>query len=100
MGLTYLVKESNRLPQMNSVYVPAGLAEGGEAQVRKTLLNDFNLEIGAGLGPLAGKIWRFGLMGYSCKAENVMLCLSALGVKQRPILSTNQRPIFSTLSVF
>jgi alanine-glyoxylate transaminase/serine-glyoxylate transaminase/serine-pyruvate transaminase len=37
------------------------------------------LEIGAGLGPLAGKIWRFGLMGYSCKIENVMLCLSALG---------------------
>ncbi len=37
------------------------------------------MEIGAGLGPLAGKIWRFGLMGYSCKPENVMLCLSALG---------------------
>ena len=37
------------------------------------------LEIGAGLGPLAGKIWRFGLMGYSCRADNVMLCLAALG---------------------
>ena len=46
--------------------------------MRKTLLNKFNLEIGAGLGPLAGKIWRFGLMGYSCKQENVMLCLSSL----------------------
>jgi alanine-glyoxylate transaminase/serine-glyoxylate transaminase/serine-pyruvate transaminase len=43
------------------------------------LLNDFGLEIGAGLGPLAGKIWRFGLMGYSCRADNVMLCLAALG---------------------
>ena len=43
------------------------------------MLTEFNLEIGAGLGPLAGKIWRFGLMGYSCKPENVMLCLSALG---------------------
>jgi alanine-glyoxylate transaminase/serine-glyoxylate transaminase/serine-pyruvate transaminase len=50
-----------------------------EAEVRKTLLNEFNLEIGAGLGPLAGKIWRVGIMGYSCKPENVMLCLSALG---------------------
>ena len=50
-----------------------------EAEVRKTLLNEFSLEIGAGLGPLAGKIWRFGLMGYSCRPENVMLCLSALG---------------------
>ena len=79
MGIKYLVKEGNRLPQMNAVYVPEGLAVGGEAEVRKILLNEFNLEIGAGLGPLAGKIWRFGLMGYSCKAENVMLCLSALG---------------------
>ena len=47
--------------------------------MRKTLLNEFSLEIGAGLGPLAGKIWRFGLMGYSCRPDNVMLCLSALG---------------------
>jgi alanine-glyoxylate transaminase/serine-glyoxylate transaminase/serine-pyruvate transaminase len=50
-----------------------------EAEVRKTLLNEFSIEIGAGLGPLAGKIWRIGLMGYSCRPDNVMLCLSALG---------------------
>jgi len=79
MGLQFLVKEGYRLPQMNAVYVPKELPAGGEAEVRKILLHDFNLEIGAGLGPLAGKIWRFGLMGYSCKPENVMLCLSALG---------------------
>ncbi len=79
MGMQYLVKPENRLPQMNAVYVPKGLPAGSEAEVRKVLLSEFNLEIGAGLGPLAGKIWRFGLMGYSCKAENVMLCLSALG---------------------
>ena len=47
--------------------------------MRKTLLNEFSLEIGAGLGPLKGKVWRFGLMGYSCRPDNVMLCLSALG---------------------
>jgi alanine-glyoxylate transaminase/serine-glyoxylate transaminase/serine-pyruvate transaminase len=76
MGLEYLVKEEYRLPQMNAVKVPEGI---DEAKVRKTLLTEFNLEIGAGLGPLAGKIWRFGLMGYSAKSENVMLCLSALG---------------------
>lgn len=76
MGFKYLVKEQYRLPQMNAVFVPQGV---NEAEVRKILLNEFNLEIGAGLGPLAGKIWRFGLMGYSCKPENVMLCLSALG---------------------
>ena len=78
MGLQLLVKEGSRLPQMNAVVIPEQIREK-EAQVRKTLLNEFNLEIGAGLGPLAGKIWRIGLMGYSCKPENVMLCLSALG---------------------
>ncbi|MCW5592486.1 MAG: alanine--glyoxylate aminotransferase family protein [Burkholderiales bacterium] len=78
MGLNYLVKEGARLPQMNAVHIPEAIRDR-EAEVRKTLLNEFNLEIGAGLGPLAGKIWRIGIMGYSCKPENVMLCLSALG---------------------
>ena len=78
MGLEFLVKEQYRLPQMNAVKIPESLQKS-EGEVRKRLLNEFNIEIGAGLGPLAGKIWRFGLMGYSCKPENVMLCLSALG---------------------
>jgi len=78
MGLKFLVNEGARLPQMNAVHVPEAVRDR-EAEVRKTLLTEFNLEIGAGLGPLAGKIWRVGIMGYSCKPENVMLCLSALG---------------------
>jgi len=78
MGLKYLVKEGARLPQMNAVHIPEAIRDR-EAEVRKTLLTEFNLEIGAGLGPLAGKIWRIGIMGYSCKPENVMVCLSALG---------------------
>jgi alanine-glyoxylate transaminase / serine-glyoxylate transaminase / serine-pyruvate transaminase len=76
MGLKFLVKPENQLPQMNAVLCPEGV---NEAEVRKTLLNEFSIEIGAGLGPLAGRIWRFGLMGYSCRPDNVMLCLSALG---------------------
>src|SRR5438132_995339 len=76
MGLKFLVKEHYQLPQMNAVLCPQGV---NEAEVRKTLLNEFSIEIGAGLGPLAGKIWRIGLMGYSCRPDNVMLCLSALG---------------------
>jgi alanine-glyoxylate transaminase/serine-glyoxylate transaminase/serine-pyruvate transaminase len=76
MGLKFLVNEKYQVPQMNAVYCPEKI---NEAQVRKTLLDEFGLEIGAGLGPLAGKIWRFGLMGYSCRPDNVMLCLSALG---------------------
>ncbi|MGE0873367.1 MAG: aminotransferase class V-fold PLP-dependent enzyme [Burkholderiales bacterium] len=76
MGMKFLVEEKYQLPQMNAVLCPEGV---DEAAVRRTLLAEFGLEIGAGLGPLAGKIWRFGLMGYSCRPDNVMLCLSALG---------------------
>ncbi len=75
LGLKFLVEEPYRLPQMNAVYVMPGL---DEKEVRRRLLTEFNIEIGAGLGTLAGKIWRFGIMGYSCKMENVMLCLCAL----------------------
>ena len=74
-GMQYLVEEKYRLPQMNAVQVLPGI---DEKEVRRRLLHDYNLEIGAGLGDLAGKIWRFGIMGYSCKMENVMLCLCAL----------------------
>jgi alanine-glyoxylate transaminase/serine-glyoxylate transaminase/serine-pyruvate transaminase len=76
MDLEFLVEEEYQLPQMNAVLCPEGV---DEAQVRSRLLSEFGLEIGAGLGPLKGKIWRFGLMGYSCRPDNVMLCLSALG---------------------
>ena len=76
MGLEFLVAADHQLPQMNAVVCPDGV---DEAAVRRQLLEEFNLEIGAGLGPLKGKIWRFGLMGYSCRPENVMLCLAALG---------------------
>jgi len=76
MGLKFRVAEPYQLPQMNAVACPDGV---DEELVRKTLLGEFGIEIGAGLGPLKGKIWRFGLMGYSCRPDNVMLCLSALG---------------------
>lgn len=75
LSLQYLVEEAYRLPQMNAVYVRPGL---DEKEVRRRLLAEFNLEIGAGLGDLSGKIWRLGIMGYSCKMENVMLALCAL----------------------
>lgn len=75
MGLSFVVDEADRLPQLNSVTIPDGV---DEAAVRARLLNDFNLEIGAGLGALAGKVWRIGLMGYSSRGENILLCLAAL----------------------
>jgi alanine-glyoxylate transaminase/serine-glyoxylate transaminase/serine-pyruvate transaminase len=76
LGLSFVVPEAARLPQLNAIHVPRG---ADDALVRKRLLEDFNLEIGAGLGPLTGKIWRLGLMGYSSRPNNVMLCLRALG---------------------
>ena len=75
LGISYLVDESSRLPQLNSVYIPEG---SDDAQVRSSLINDFNIEIGAGLGDLAGKIWRIGLMGHTSRKVNVELCLKAL----------------------
>ena len=75
MGLSMLVNESARLPQLNLVAIPEGV---DDAAVRSLLLSDFNLEIGAGLGSLAGKAWRIGLMGYACNQQNVLLCLMAL----------------------
>ena len=75
MGLSLIVPEAARLPQLNAVAIPAGV---DEALVRSTLLNRYNLEIGAGLGALAGKVWRFGLMGHSATAKNVIFCLAAL----------------------
>lgn len=75
LGIGYVVDEAYRLPQLNSVYVPQGV---DEKEVRRKLLTDFNLEIGAGLGDFAGKIWRIGLMGNSSRLENVIFCLDAL----------------------
>lgn len=75
MGINFLVEEQYRLPQLNSVLVPEGV---DEAAVRSRLLQDYNLEIGAGLGSLAGKVWRIGLMGAACNKTNVLRCLSAL----------------------
>jgi alanine-glyoxylate transaminase/serine-glyoxylate transaminase/serine-pyruvate transaminase len=75
LGLELFVEPSARIPQLNAVAIPAGV---DDAAVRTRLLRDYSLEIGAGLGPMAGKIWRIGLMGYSSRPGNVALCLSAL----------------------
>jgi len=75
MGLSLLPPEGERLWTLNTVRVPAGL---DEAAVRKTLLTAYNIEVGAGLGPLAGKIWRVGLMGASSTPQTVLQFFAAL----------------------
>lgn len=75
IGLKPFVTENERLPQLTSVTVPAGI---DEANVRTALLNNYNIEIGAGLGELAGKVWRIGLMGYTSNEKNITLFVEAL----------------------
>lgn len=75
MGLPLAAQEGHRLWTLNSVTIPAGV---DDAAVRRQLLEEYNIEIGAGLGPLRGKIWRIGLMGDSSTRSNVLLVLSAL----------------------
>ena len=76
LGLELVVPEAERLPQLNAVAIPAGI---DDVTVRQRLLADYNLEIGAGLGDFAGRVWRIGLMGWSSRAENILLCIGALG---------------------
>ena len=75
MGLEMSVAPEHRLWSLNAVRVPEGV---DDARVRTRLLNDFNIEVGGGLGPLKGKIWRIGLMGSGSTRENVLLVLEAL----------------------
>ncbi len=76
MGLQIASQEGHQLWQLNAVTVPEGV---DEAAVRKGLLEEFNLEVGAGLGPLKGKVWRVGLMGETSSIDNVRAFLGGLG---------------------
>lgn len=75
LGCTPQAQEGHRLPSLNCVRAPAGVDEGA---VRKALLSDHDIEIGGGLGPLAGQVWRIGLMGESSRQENVLAVLAAI----------------------
>jgi alanine-glyoxylate transaminase / serine-glyoxylate transaminase / serine-pyruvate transaminase len=75
MGLSMLVPENERLPMLNTIRIPEGT---NDAQVRKNLLKAYGLEIGGGLGALAGKVWRVGLMGHTSTRRSVLFFLAAL----------------------
>ncbi len=92
MGLSLVVPENERLPQLNAVSIPQGV---DDAMVRGRLLNEYQLEIGAGLGDLAGKVWRIGLMGHACNQRNVLFCLGALDA----VLGNLKAPIHSGVAV-
>ena len=77
LGLSMFAQEGARTPTLNTVSIGDNIDDGA---VRKSLLNDFNIEIGGGLGPVAGKAWRIGMMGHGARQENVAYLISALEV--------------------
>ena len=79
LGLHLVAPAGHRLPQLTTVWVPDELDPAGEAGVRTTLLARYGIEIGAGVGPMAGRVWRIGCMGHTARLRNVELLLGALG---------------------
>tara|TARA_B100001250_G_C19812640_1_gene796518 strand:- start:1191 stop:2300 length:1110 start_codon:yes stop_codon:yes gene_type:complete len=75
LNIDYLVQEAHRIPSLSSVIIPESV---NDLEVRSNLLNNYNIEIGGGLGPLAGKVWRIGLMGHTAYKENVDRLIHAL----------------------
>ena len=80
MDLELFGDQAHKMPNVTGVRIPDGVP--GDA-VRAALLEDFGLEIGTSFGPLHGRIWRIGTMGYGCRRDNVMTCLAALEVTLR-----------------
>ncbi len=98
MGLKMVVSASYRLPELNTVYIPAKI---NDLTVRRALLNEYGIEIGGGLGKFKGKVWRVGLMGYTCRKENVILFLSALESIMKTLgYKINESAILSATQVY
>jgi alanine-glyoxylate transaminase/serine-glyoxylate transaminase/serine-pyruvate transaminase len=75
MGMRLFAEEGHRLPSLTTVWIPEG---ADDAAARATLLRDFNLEIGGGLGDVRGKVWRLGLMGHTSTPANLFYSLAAI----------------------
>jgi alanine-glyoxylate transaminase/serine-glyoxylate transaminase/serine-pyruvate transaminase len=100
MGLRYLADPGHQLPMLNAVAAPEGVEEG---EVRKRLLDDYDIEIGAGLGEFKGKAWRIGLMGESATERHVTAVLSALnavlaekGIVKRDLAVAAARQVYAS----
>jgi alanine-glyoxylate transaminase/serine-glyoxylate transaminase/serine-pyruvate transaminase len=78
LGFEPLVEAEHRLPMLTTVRLPDSVTERGEAKVRRALLDRHDIEVGAGLGALAGRVWRIGLMGENARSECVDRLLEAL----------------------
>ncbi len=97
MGLALFGDQRHKMPNVTGVYIPDGV--NGDA-VRGMMLNDFGIEIGTSFGPLHGKIWRIGTMGYVCRKENVLICLAALEICLRQAGFRTNPGVDTALSVY
>jgi alanine-glyoxylate transaminase/serine-glyoxylate transaminase/serine-pyruvate transaminase len=79
LGFELVAPPEHRLPQLTTVWVPEDLGGATEADVRGALLRRYGIEIGAGVGVMAGRAWRIGCMGHTARMRNVELLLGALG---------------------
>ena len=77
LNLKLFVNKNFRLPMLNSIIIPSGVED---LEIRSRLLNEFHIEIGGGLGPLSGKIWRIGLMGETAKKESIHRLIDAFKI--------------------
>jgi alanine-glyoxylate transaminase/serine-glyoxylate transaminase/serine-pyruvate transaminase len=78
LGFEPLVDEAIRLPSLTTLRLPASVIEQGEAKLRRRMLDRYGIELGGGLGKLAGSVWRIGLMGENARLTNVESLLCAL----------------------
>ena len=76
MGLDLFGDPEHRMPNVTGVVIPEAIDDG--EKVRRAMLHDFGIEIGTSFGPLHGKIWRIGTMGYVCRKANILRCLASL----------------------
>ena len=99
MGLTVFGDQDHKMPNVTGVYIPDGVES---ESIRSSMLNDFGIEIGTSFGPLHGKIWRIGAMGYNCRKHNILTCLNALEavLRQHGVAVTSGEAVDAALAQY
>jgi (S)-ureidoglycine-glyoxylate aminotransferase len=99
MGLELFGDQAHKMANVTGVVIPDGI--DGEA-VRASLLDDFGIEIGTSFGPLKGRIWRIGMMGYNCRKQNTLACLAALetALRQQGFAAPAGHAVDAALAVY
>jgi len=99
MDLELFGDQAHKMAGVTGVVIPKSV--DGEA-VRSALLNDYGIEIGTSFGPLKGRVWRIGTMGYNCRKQNVLICLAALEatLRQQGFAAKSGASVDAALAVY